>query len=92
MELLRPDQRSTVQAFVASRSLPEKLGHAFIAALRDALSGLTKVSVTTTELRAALVSAGSPATIDDLKDRFAAYVDQQARGHDPAKVRIILEE
>ena len=92
LELLRPDQRSTVQAFVASRTLPEKLGHAFIAALRDALSGLTKVTVTTTELRTALVSAGSPATIDDLKDRFAAYVDQQARGHDPAKVRIILEE
>ena len=92
LELLRPGQRSMVRAFVTSQTLPEELGQDFIAALRDALSGLTKVTVTTTELRAALRSAGSPATIDDIKDRFAAYVDQQARGHDPAKVRIVLEE
>ena len=92
LELLRPDQRSMVRTFAASRTLPEEIGHNFIAALRDALSGLTKITVTTAALRDALRSAGSPATIDDLKDRFAAYVDRQARGHDPAKIRIVLEE
>ena len=92
LALLRPGQRAMVQEFIASRTLPEKLGHDFIAALRDALSGLTKVTVTTAALRATLLAAGSPATIEDLKDQFSAYVDQQARGHDPAKVRIVLEE
>ncbi len=92
LALLRPEQRETIHGFIASRTLPDEPGRDFIAALSDALSGLTKVTVTTAELRAALLSAGSPATIDDLKASFTAYVDQQARGHEPAKVRIVLEQ
>jgi hypothetical protein len=55
------------------------------------LSGLVKVSLPAAELQNALRQAGGPATQDEMKHRFAAYIDRQVKGHDPAKVRIVME-
>ncbi len=90
LDLLQPDLRAPVQAFMASRRLPAQPSRDFIDAVAQVLSGLSKVVVTLDELRAALFPGGSPATPGELKKRFGDYVDEKAKGLDEAKVRVVV--
>jgi hypothetical protein len=89
--LLKPAPRKIVDAFLSSRALPEDASHDFVAALQEALSGLSKVVITTENLRAALLAGGSPATVPELKKRFEDYLVEISKGKDPTKIRIVLE-
>jgi hypothetical protein len=89
--LLKPGQRKLVDAFLEKRALPDDLGHDFIHALEDVLSGLIKVEVKVEDLRSALLAGGSPAAPDELKKRFEEYLSTLTKGKDPSKVRIVLE-
>ncbi len=89
--LLKPEPRKLVDGFIKKRVLPDDLDQDFIHALQEALSGLTKVSVKIADLRAALLSGGSPATPAEMKKRFEEYLDQLTKGKEPGKVRIILD-
>ncbi len=91
LELLGSAQRVSVQAFIASRTLPDELHHDFVDAVAQVLSGFSKVVVNPEELRGALFPGGAPATPGELKKRFGDYVDEKAKGLDAAKVRIVLE-
>ncbi|MBI4882201.1 MAG: ATP-binding protein [Planctomycetes bacterium] len=91
LQLLKADQRDLVRRFVRSRKLPTTLDQDFIQAVQEVLRGLAKVVVTTDDLRAALLSGGSPATLTEMKKRFEDYLDEKAKGKDPNKVRIVLE-
>jgi hypothetical protein len=91
LDLLKPARRKLVDGFLQQRALPESLSQEFIHALREALSGLAKVSVKVDDLRAALLSGGSPATPAEMKKRFEEYLDQLTKGKEPGKVRIVLE-
>ncbi len=91
LDLLKPEPRKLVDAFIASRTLPDDLDQDFILAVKDVVSGLAKVVVTADDLRAALLSGGSPATLGEMKKRFGDYLDDRVRGRDPSKVRIVLE-
>ncbi|MBD3236778.1 MAG: BREX-3 system P-loop-containing protein BrxF [Candidatus Eisenbacteria bacterium] len=91
LELLKPEARKLVDAFIASRELPDDLGHDFIHAVKEVLSGLSKVVVKTDVLRTALLTGGSPATLPEMKKRFEEHLDEKAKGLDPSKGRIVLE-
>ncbi len=91
LELLKPAPRKLVDAFIGSRALPDDLDHDFIQAVKEVLSGLARVVVKTDDLRAGLLSGGSPATLGEMKKRFEEYLDNKAKGKDPDKVRIVLE-
>ena len=91
LELLKPAERELVEAFVDSKQLPDPLGHDFIQAVQEVLRGLAKVVVNSADLRAALLSGGSPATLDEMKKRFEEYLDDRTKGKDRGKVRIVLE-
>ena len=91
LTLLRRDQRDLVDEFISSRELPADLDHDFIDAVAQVLSGLSKVVVTSDDLRKALFPSGSPATLSGMKKRFEEYLDEKAKGMDPAKVRIVIE-
>ncbi|MBW2130771.1 MAG: ATP-binding protein, partial [Deltaproteobacteria bacterium] len=91
LDLLKPEPRKLVDAFLKERKLPEELGQDFIHALQEVLSGLVKVAVKTEDLRAALLKGGSPATPAEMKKRFEEYLDELTKGHEPGKVRIVLE-
>lgn len=80
-----------MDSFIQTRAIPENLSQDFIHTLQEVLSGLVKVSVKTTSLRAALLSGGSPVTPTEMKKRFDEYLDQLTKGKEPGKVRIILE-
>lgn len=95
LALLDPPARTLVDEFVTGRQLPPELpaesAQDLIDAIARVLAGLEKVSVKPADLCAALAPGGAPATPAEIKKRLAEYLDEQARGKDPAKVRIVLE-
>jgi hypothetical protein len=91
LELLKAADRKQIETFIASKSLPEPLTAEFIAAVRDALSGLTKEIVKVADIQAALLAGGSPTTPDELKARFDKFIAERTRGKDASKLRFIVE-
>lgn len=91
LELLQDDERSRVEAFIGEGELPDALDDGFIQALRNVLKGLSKVTVTAGELRAALLSGGAPATLEELRKRFERLLEEKTRGKDPERVRVVVE-
>lgn len=91
LELLQTAERSRVEAFIEEGELPDALDDEFIQALRNVLKGLSKVTVTAGELRAALLSGGAPATLEELRGRFERLLEEKARGKDPERVRVVVE-
>lgn len=91
LDLLKPESKKLVNGFIKKRELLDDLDQDFIHALSEVLSGLQKVPVKTADLRAALLSGGSPATPAEMKKRFEGYLDELTKGKEPGKVRIVLE-
>ena len=91
LDLLKPEPKKRVNDFIKKRALPDEIDQDFIHALSEALSGLQKVPINTTDLRAALLSGGSPTTLAEMKRRFEEYLDELTRDKEPGKVRIVLE-
>ena len=91
LDLLTPASRKLIDAFIERQALPDNLDQDFIHALNEVLSGLQRVSVKSADLRAALLSGGSPATPAEMKKRFEGYLDELLKGRDADKVRIVLE-
>jgi hypothetical protein len=80
-----------LQKFLKSKQLPDPVSPAFIRALQDVLSGLQKVTVTSSDLLNALSEGGLPCTVADLRERFDRYVANLTKGKDASKVRIVIE-
>jgi hypothetical protein len=91
LTLLKPAPRKIVDAFLAARALPEDVSQSFVGALQEALSGLSKVVITSESLRSALLAAGSPVTVTELKKRFEDYLVEISKGKDPTTIRVVLE-
>ena len=91
LDLLQPEPKKLVNGFIEKQALPDELDQDFIHALGEVLSGLQKVPVKTANLRAALLSGGSPVTPVEMKKRFEDYLDELTKGKEPDKVRIVLE-
>jgi len=89
--LLKPESRQLVDEFIKQKTLPDDPSQDFIQALREVLSGLTRVSVRIADLRDALLADGAPATLAEMRKRFEEYLDGLIRGKEPGKVRIVLE-
>ena len=92
LKLLKPHDRQRVEEFLQSKTLPEKISRDFLHALQEVLSDLVKVTIRREELWKALQEGGSPATLEELKNRFEEFLARRIRGHEPSKVRILLEE
>jgi hypothetical protein len=91
LDLLKPESKMLVTGFIKKGKLPDELSQDFIHALSEVLSGLQKLPVQISDLRAALLSGGSPVTPAEMKKRFEEYLDGLTRGKELEKVRIILE-
>ena len=91
IKLLQAKQKSLIETFVKDKALPDKLTHDFIDAIKQALEGLERVALKADDLKAALTDGGSPATIDELKSRFADLLDERSKGKEKSKVRIVIE-
>jgi hypothetical protein len=91
LELLKPDERAIINNFMANKELPEVVDSNFVNALQQALSGLIRIPLRLTELAGALKLSEGPATPEELRVRFEAFLDELMRGNDPDKVRIVME-
>lgn len=91
IELLKAKQKALVETVVSKKELPDPIQQDLIHALKEVLSGLVKVSVSTDDLRAALLNGGSPATPAELQKRFEEFLASLTKGQEPGKVRIVLD-
>jgi len=91
LNLLKAEDKKTVEEFIASRNLPDMVENDFVHALKEVLSGLVKVALPAGGLQKALKVTGGPATPAEMKKRFEDYIDQLTKGKDQSKVRIVIE-
>lgn len=91
LDLLKPDDYDRVNDFIKTKQLPDLVDNAFVSALQEALSGLSRLEIRSAELKKALTRGGSPATPEELSLRFNNYLQEITKGKDPAKIRIVLE-
>ena len=92
MQLVGENARVAIEAFAKGGELPDFLDADFVSGIRDALSDLAKVEITSAELRSALVTGGSPVTVDDIRKRFEKLLAEHLKGKDEAKVRFVVIE
>jgi Asp-tRNA(Asn)/Glu-tRNA(Gln) amidotransferase C subunit len=90
-ELLKAAQKKLLNEFMKAKELPDEITTEFLAAIQQALSGLTKLPVSLEDLKKAMFPDGSPATPKEFKERFTAYLDKILKGRDAAKVRLVIE-
>jgi hypothetical protein len=89
--LLKAKQQKFLKEFIIEKELPDEISSEFIRAIQEVLAGLSKLSVKTDNLKAALFPDGSPATPGEFKERFDQFVQDLLKGKDAGKVRIVLE-
>ena len=90
-DLLKASARELIKKFVASKKLPDPVPPDFVSAVQEALSGLEKIGVTSEDIKKALLQGGSPATPDDLRKRFEAFLNERCKGKDASKLRFVVE-
>lgn len=90
-DLLKPAARSLIDAFISSKSLADPVTPDFVAAVQEALSGLEKISISSADIRQALLQGGSPATPEDLRKRFESFLNDRCKGKDNTTLRFVVE-
>ena len=90
-ELLKDPSRTIVGGFAETKTLPETITPEFIAAIQEALSDLERLTVTSEDIKQALLKRGSPATPEDLRKRFETFLNDRCKGKDTTKVRFVVE-
>jgi len=91
LNLLAEGDRTQIDDFINSKSLPQPIDDGFIKALRQVLQGLVPVEITSNQIKQALFLQGSAATTEQLKSRLDQFLAEQCRGQDVSKVRIVLK-
>jgi hypothetical protein len=90
-ELLKPEIRAQLEAFLTQRCLPENITEGFIEAIQESLSELIKVTVKIEDLQNALLAGGSPMTAIEMQKRFTLYLNSVTQDKALNLVRIVLE-
>ncbi len=90
-DLLSTSARELIKKFVASKKLPDPVPPDFVSAVQEALSGLEKIGITGEDIKKALLQGGSPATPEDLRKRFEAFLNDRCKGKDASKLRFVVE-
>ncbi len=91
LALMSADQQTLLRSFLNAGKLPAKVSYEFVDTVREALTGLERVAVPPEDILVALTKGGMPCTVQDLLSRFRSFVDEQTKGKDPNKVRIVIE-
>ena len=91
LNLLNETDRTSIDTFIKSRSLPKPIDQDFIKALRLVLQGLIPIEISSDQIRDALFANGAAATVDQIKQRLDQFIAEKCRGQDISKVRIVLK-
>jgi hypothetical protein len=92
LDLLSTPDRKLIDVFRSERALPDPLSSKLVNALLQVMSGLARVPLSSKKLTEALFPGGAPATLEEVKERFSAYIEQLVKGQDRGKVRVVVEE
>src|SRR2546425_318435 len=88
--LLDPEQQKAVTQFRQDKALPETIDNALAQGFQNALAGLTPITVSPSDLLAALGDGNAPCTVDLFRSRFEDFVQNMVRGKEVSKVRFII--
>ncbi|MFQ5613684.1 MAG: DUF6079 family protein [Anaerolineae bacterium] len=89
--LMTADQQRLVQNFLDAGALPQTVGYDFVQTVKEALTGLERVTVPPEDILLALTEGGMPCTVQEMQIRFRRFVEDRIGGKDPNKVRIVIE-
>ena len=84
-------ERRPLERLLGEQRLPETVDTALVRALDAAFQGLERVVIGKEELVASLTNGGAPATVDELSGRLKGFLEQQTRGKNVERVRIVVE-
>lgn len=90
-KVLKAAEHAMIEAFRDSDQLPSPVTTEFVQMVQRVLDGLTPVTVSGEQLRGALLKGGSPATKEELLNRFKEYLDELSQNKDTGKIRFVLE-
>ena len=91
LELIKKSHRKHIDAFSEAGVLPNPIDRHFISAVQEVLSGLEKVVVSGDDLCEALLEGGSPATADELRERFENFLSGHCGDDDSTRLRFVVE-
>jgi hypothetical protein len=89
--LLSPKDQKLIDAFLKAKSLGDPISPDFVRAVQEALSGLEKITISSADIRQALLTGGAPATDVDLRKRFDLLLNERSKGKDATKLRFVVE-
>jgi hypothetical protein len=89
IDLLDQGPRTEIQRFLEDKKLPEPVPASLIHALNQVFARFTKRRVTMGEVWRAIFPDDSPATVEVLRQRFGAFLDDQVGAAPPDQVRIL---
>lgn len=87
--LLNKDQQKLIGKFKEERALPDTVDTFFTTTFNTLFERLDKVNIDIWELMDVIQNLG-PSTVNDLKNKLLTYIDEQVKGKDLNKVRIIV--
>jgi len=91
LNLLKPKDKALVTDLRERGEVPIPVSADLVQALREALSGLVKVTITVDDLRRALMANGSACSVNEIETRFETYVRSLVKDKDERKVRLVVE-
>jgi len=92
LEAMTLAERRPVERFLDQRDDDPAIPEGFVAAATQALRGIEALTLPVDGLLEALKEGGLPCTIEELQRRFASFVNQNMRGHDPRNTRLTLDQ
>jgi len=91
LDLLKLNYKKEIENFLKTRILPDPLTADFIQGVKEALSGLIKVTIPINDLKKALTIGGSPSTPKEMIERFNNYIKTLIEGKNQDKIRLVIE-
>ncbi len=85
-------ERAVITDYLSQGDQVKELPKGFVDAVNQALRGLQTVTLRAGDLLAALQKGGMPCTIEQLAERYTAYLREAMSGHDPRNTRLTIEQ
>ena len=86
-------ERSVIETYLATeRPADSSLPPGLVEAVNQALRGLQTVTLYAPDLLSALQKGGMPCTVEQLVERFNAYIRSSMSGHDARNTRLTIDQ
>jgi len=92
LQAMTPAERKPIERFLDQQDDDPAVPDGFVSAATQALRGIEALTLPVDGLLEALRMGGLPCTVEELRRRFANFVSQNMRGHDPRNTRLTLDQ